>query len=97
MGNEKALIAMSGGVDSSVAAYLMQRAGFDCIGGTMHLLPCQESSDAEDARAVAQRLGMPFYVFDMEGCFRQQVIDKFVRCYEQIGRASCRERVYWPV
>ena len=83
MGSEKALIAMSGGVDSSVAAYLMQRAGFDCIGGTMQLLPCRENSDAEDARAIAQRLGIPFYVFDMESCFRQQVIEKFVHCYEQ--------------
>ena len=73
---------MSGGVDSSVAAYLAQQAGLECIGGTMQLL-CQISSDAEDARAVAQRMGMPFYVFEMTKEFRREVMDKFVRCYEE--------------
>ena len=82
MGTKKALIAMSGGVDSSVAAYLAQQAGLECIGGTMQLL-CQISSDAEDARAVAQRMGMPFYVFEMTKEFRREVMDKFVRCYEE--------------
>lgn len=78
---KKALIAMSGGVDSSVAAYLTQQAGFDCIGGTMKLL-CGTSGDAEDARAVATRLGMDFHMLDMTGEFRREVMDKFVRCYE---------------
>ena len=82
MGAEKALIAMSGGVDSSVAAFLMLQAGFDCTGGTMKLL-CAASGDAEDARAVAARLGMDFHVFDMTGQFQQDVMDKFVRCYEE--------------
>ncbi len=81
MNEKKALIAMSGGVDSSVAAYLTQQAGFQCMGGTMQLL-CQSSGDAEDARAVANRLGMEFHVFEMTNAFRQQVMDKFVRCYE---------------
>ena len=55
----KAMIAMSGGVDSSVAAYLMQQAGFSCVGATMRLLE-RTSSDVSDAQAIAQRLGMPF-------------------------------------
>ncbi len=77
----KAMIAMSGGVDSAVAAYLTQSEGFDCVGATMQLL-CQPSGDAADARAIADRLGMPFYLFDLTAPFRTQVMDKFVRCYE---------------
>lgn len=76
-----AMIAMSGGVDSSVAAFLMQQAGFSCVGATMQLLP-STSSDVEDARAVAQRLGMPFHVLDFTQQFRQEVMEDFARCYE---------------
>ncbi len=78
---KKALIAMSGGVDSSVAAFLTQQAGFHCVGGTMRLL-CRDSGDAEDARAVANRLGMELHVFEMTEAFRALVMDPFVRCYE---------------
>lgn len=95
MSQGKALIAMSGGVDSSVAAYLMQKNGFDCVGATMRLcdnalLGEQESSccsldDTEDARSVAYRLGMRFYVFNAAADFREKVVDKFVHCYEQGG------------
>ena len=86
-----ALIAMSGGVDSSVAAWLTQQAGFSCIGATMRLFDrtpggeegkCCSLDDVEDARSVAFRLGIPFYVFNFTEQFRQQVMDKFVRCYE---------------
>ena len=90
MPNPKALIAMSGGVDSSVAAYLMQQAGFDCTGATMqlcdHELLGQESNhNAEDARSVAQRLDMDFHVFDHTADFRKMVVDCFIQCYEQGG------------
>ena len=89
----KALIAMSGGVDSSVAAFLTLQAGCDCIGAMMRLfdndiLPAgQESSccsldDAEDARSVARRMGFPFYVFNSKTDFEEKVISKFIRCYE---------------
>ena len=89
----KALIAMSGGVDSSVAAYLAQDAGFECIGATMRLfsntvLPGEQDStccsldDVADARSVAFRLGMPFYVFNFQEDFRREVMDQFVSCYE---------------
>ncbi len=77
----KAMIAMSGGVDSSAAAYLTLQEGFDCIGATMRLLP-QASSDAEDARAVADRLGFPFYVLNFSEDFRREVMEDFARCYE---------------
>lgn len=86
----KALIGMSGGVDSSVAAYLTQREGFACIGATMRLYggedqegTCCSLSDVEDARSVAFRLGIPFYVFNFSGDFREKVMEPFVRCYER--------------
>lgn len=85
----KALIGMSGGVDSSVAAYLTQQEGFSCIGATMRLYTGQDQEgsccsldDVEDARSVAYRLGIPFYVFNFSEDFREKVMADFVRCYE---------------
>ena len=78
----KALIGMSGGVDSSVAVHLTMQAGFDCIGGTM-LLHDSTPDAAQDAEAVAARLGIPFYVFDLSERFRKAVMDDFVGCYER--------------
>ena len=83
----KALIAMSGGVDSSVAAHLMLLRGFDCIGATMRLCDglTPPTTGVEDARSVAERLSLPFYVFDHTALFREKVVDEFIRCYEQGG------------
>lgn len=91
--NNKALIAMSGGVDSSAAALLMKERGFDCIGVNMKLLgdgtfqlsadrACCSNDDAEDARRAAEHLGIPFYLFDFTPRFRKDVIDRFVKAYE---------------
>ena len=91
---KKALIAMSGGVDSSLAAKLMKDRGFDCIGCTMKLYnnedagvecsrTCCSLDDAEDARSVAYKLGMPFYVFNFTDAFRDMVIRKFIESYEK--------------
>lgn len=87
---ERAIIGMSGGVDSSVAAYLMKKAGYECIGATMRLYDssteestCCSLDDVEDARAVASRLGIRHYVFNFKDDFDQQVIQKFVTGYEQ--------------
>ena len=91
--NEKALIAMSGGVDSSVAAYLMKEKGYDCIGVTMKLFTnddagvprehsCCSLSDVEDARSVAYSLDMPYYVFNFADRFREMVLNPFVEAYE---------------
>lgn len=90
---KKALIAMSGGVDSSVAAYLIKQAGYQCIGANMRLFAnedigredvqtCCSLDGAEDARGVAARLGMPFYVFNFADCFRAEVIDRFIAAYQ---------------
>ena len=85
----KALIGMSGGVDSSVAAYLTQQGGFSCLGATMRLYTgqdqpdCCTADDVSDARAVAERLGIPFYVFDLSQEFQAHVMDDFVFAYEQ--------------
>lgn len=93
MNGKKALIGMSGGVDSSVAALRMVESGYDCIGATMHLyrneiLPPESSNtccaleDVEDARSVARKLGIPYYVFNFQDAFREQVIKQFVDAYE---------------
>ncbi len=89
----KALIAMSGGVDSSVAASLMIENGYECMGATMRLydnedifIPrektCCSLDDVEDARAVAFNLGIPFQVFNFKREFREKVIDSFINAYE---------------
>ena len=89
----KALIAMSGGVDSSVSAALMVRAGYECIGVNMKLHPgstedetggktCCSLTDAEDARSVCHKLGMKFYVFNFTDDFDREVIGRFVCAYE---------------
>ena len=79
---QKALIAMSGGVDSSVAAWLTIQEGFACVGATMELFPKEGADDVADAQAVAQRLGIPFHAIDAKAPFRVQVMDRFVCCYE---------------
>ena len=89
----KALIAMSGGVDSSVSAALMIRAGHECVGVNMKLhngtieddigsKTCCSLRDAEDARSVCLRLGMKFHVFNFTEDFGREVIDRFVCAYE---------------
>jgi tRNA-specific 2-thiouridylase len=90
----KALIAMSGGVDSSVAALLSLRAGYDCVGVTMKLFanedagespdrPCCSLSGAADAARVCADLGIPHYVFDFSEAFRNDVIERFAAAYER--------------
>lgn len=73
---------MSGGVDSTVAAMLALRGGFDCAGAIMKLHPYGSAAEA-DARYAAARLGLPFHVFDFSDSFKTCVIDRFVRAYRE--------------
>ncbi len=87
--SQKVLVAMSGGVDSSVAAALLCEAGYDVVGISMNLLTCHRpkedsccsAQDRRDAAAVAKSLGIPHVVVDYRADFRKQVIDPFVEEY----------------
>jgi tRNA-specific 2-thiouridylase len=87
----RAVVAMSGGVDSSVTAALLAEAGYDVVGITLQLYDhgaathrkgaCCAGRDIHDARAVAARLGIPHYVLDYESRFKEAVIDRFAESY----------------
>jgi tRNA-specific 2-thiouridylase len=87
----RVVVAMSGGVDSSVTAALLADAGYDVVGVTLQLYDhgaaihrkgaCCAGRDIHDARAVAQRIGIPHYVLDYEDRFREAVIDRFAQSY----------------
>ena len=90
--NKRAIIAMSGGVDSSVAAYLMKEQGYDCMGVTMKLFDneevgvsrehtCCSLEDVEDARSVAYALEIPYHVFNFSEDFEKNVIARFIHAY----------------
>jgi len=106
---ERVLVAMSGGVDSAVAAALLHQQGYDVIGVTMRLYTeaddgalrsgrtCCGIEDVGDARAAAQRIGIPHYVLNMEREFDRDVISTFVDAYAN-GRTpnpclACNEKV----
>jgi tRNA-specific 2-thiouridylase len=87
---ERVLVAMSGGVDSSVAAALLHEQGYEVIGATMKLFcygddvpdrPCCSLDSINDARRVCDRLGVPHYVLNLESAFGRDVIDDFVTQY----------------
>ena len=88
----KVLVAMSGGVDSSVAAKLIKDMGYNLIGCTMKLYQtpdgvdtertCCSLDDTQDARSVCANLGIPYYVFNYENDFKKTVIEKFIDSYE---------------
>ena len=89
---EKAIIAMSGGVDSSAAALLMLKNGYECVGATMQLFhnedagiprerSCCSLDDVSDAKAVASKLGMLHYVFNFSDTFREKVMQHFADSY----------------
>ena len=95
MGKEKVIIGMSGGVDSSVAAALLLEQGYDVIGVTMKIWPeslghdkireggCCSLSAVDDARRVADKLGIPYYVMNFQDIFEKTVVDYFIDEYQQ--------------
>ena len=91
--SKKALVAMSGGVDSSVAAYLTQKNGFDATGITLKLFDnedigekrektCCSLDDIDDARSVCYKIGIPYYVYNFKDSFKDTVISRFIKAYE---------------
>jgi tRNA-specific 2-thiouridylase len=98
--SERVVVAMSGGVDSSVAAALLVEAGFDVIGVTMRLSAagsrCCSLDDAEDARRVAETLGIRFYVADYADAFRREVMEPWADAYlagrTPIPCVACNQR-----
>lgn len=90
---QRILVAMSGGVDSSTAAWLLQQEGCDLVGAMLKMFDaerpdapaggaCRSPDDTEDARMIARKLGFPFYVFNACDDFRTHVIDRFISAYE---------------
>jgi len=90
-GKTRVVVAMSGGVDSSVTAALLKAEGYDVVGITLQLYDhgaathrkgaCCAGQDINDARSVADRIGIPHYVFDYERRFKESVIDRFAESY----------------
>ncbi len=89
--NKKVLVGMSGGVDSSMCAYLLLKDGYEAIGVNCHFFDnddafikdktCCSLEDTNDARDVAYKLGIPFYVFNFKDEFKEKVIENFVQTY----------------
>lgn len=83
---ERALVAMSGGVDSAVTAHLIRAAGYDAMGATMRLQhaenACCSEKDIADAAEIAARLGMPHEVCDFSVLFEERVVAPFIAAYE---------------
>lgn len=102
----KVVVGMSGGVDSSVAAWLLKEQGYEVVGVTMQLWDgedvegnCCGLTAAEDARAVAAKIGIPHYVLNFKDVFKDKVIDYFIKEYLNAATPNpciaCNRYVKW--
>lgn len=103
----RVVVAMSGGVDSSVVAALLKREGYDVVGVTLQLYDhgaavhrrgaCCAGQDIHDARRVSDAIGIPHYVLDYEARFREKVIDRFAESYAMgetpIPCVECNQKI----
>ncbi len=84
MGSKKVLLGMSGGVDSSVSAFLLKEQGYEVIGATLELFAgssCCNINTYLDAKNVCNSIGIPHFTFDYKEEFKKYVIDDFIKCY----------------
>lgn len=95
--NNRVIVGMSGGVDSTVAAFKLKEMGYDVIGVNMRLWQdefleeehfmkdggCCSLSSVEDARRVCEKIGIPFYALDFKGVFKEKVVDYFIDAYHE--------------
>ncbi len=97
MSREKIVVGMSGGVDSSVAAFLLREQGYEVLGVNMEVTP--ESQAAEDAARAAAQLGIPLYTADFREVFRERVVSYFVQAYQNGETPNpcvlCNPQVKW--
>lgn len=79
---KRVLLGMSGGVDSSTAAYLLQEEGYEVVGVTMSLFLKEGDTSVEDAKKVCESLGIEHHVVSYYDAFKKHVIDNFIHCYQ---------------
>lgn len=99
---KRVLLGMSGGTDSSVAAMLLQEAGYEVIGVTFRFYELNDSTEyLEDARALAGRLGMEHITYDARDVFKQQIVDYFIDEYmaghTPVPCTLCNNYLKWPL
>ena len=100
--NKRVLLGMSGGTDSSVSAMLLQQAGYEVIGVTFRFYELNGSQEyLEDARALAERLGIEHITYDAREVFKEKIVDYFVKEY-LAGRTPvpctlCNNYLKWPL
>lgn len=83
MKNKRVLLGMSGGVDSSVSALLLQRQGYEVVGITMLLCSGEDSQAIQDAKDICKKLNIEHYVYDLQKEFKENVINDFIKKYEE--------------